>query len=145
MLLKCKPILLGKPPVLCGIKKEAAAEVWERSACVDEALPYMTHLYLEHANSALTNSSLYTEHEKGEKWVMYQLQSSKLSEVFESQPDSVAAAPGIVKPERQAKAVVEPHEYRQFVERCSDPGTPVPMPTKREDAVFSDIHTSVPL
>lgn len=37
-------------------------KMWRRSAAVDKVLQNVTYLYVEHANSGMVNSALYTEH-----------------------------------------------------------------------------------
>lgn len=45
-------------------KEEMAAEKWERSVAVDEALQYVIYVYLNLVNSALANIAQYMEHNK---------------------------------------------------------------------------------
>lgn len=73
-------------------KEEVAAQVWRRSAAVDEVRLYVTYVYLEYLSSTLTNITLFTEHKNGKMLVMPELQSPKLQRVFEPLPDSVAPA-----------------------------------------------------
>lgn len=87
--------------------EEAAAEVWDRLAHVEEALQYVTCLYLEHAISVLANNALYTKRTNREKWIIYELQIAKLPKVFDFLPDSVVAALGTMKPDPLIRAIVE--------------------------------------
>lgn len=87
-----------------------AAEVSDKLADIDQALQYVTHLYLEFVNGALKNDAQYTEHRNREEWVIYELQSRKLSRLFESLPGFVVDALGVMNPELPTRAVVEPDE-----------------------------------
>lgn len=97
----------------------------------------MTYLYLEHANSALTSNALYTKHTNREKWFTFKLQRVKLSKVFESLPDSVAATLGIMKLDPPTKAVVTLDEQEQIVESRRLPETLVCLLINKKDAVFA--------
>lgn len=88
-------------------KGEVSVKVWDRSTAVDKAQRYVTYLYLEHVNSATTTNGLYTDLINREKWVTSKLQSPYLSSFFESLPDSVVAALGIIKREPPTKTVVD--------------------------------------
>lgn len=44
------------------------AEVWERSVAIYEALQYVTYLYVEHANSTLTNNRGLQSSETEKSW-----------------------------------------------------------------------------
>lgn len=88
-------------------KGEVAARVWEGLAAVDVGRLYVTYQSLELVDSTLMNNKLYIERTIWEKWFMYKLQDAKLSRVFESLPNSIPAALGIMRPEPPTTAVVQ--------------------------------------
>lgn len=117
-------------------KKEVAAELWERSAALDEELRYVAYRYLEHVNRALVNNALYKKQTNWGKWVLYELPGPKLSWVFELLPDTVVAALGILKPAPTANDVVELYEWGAVVESRPLPEKAVSLLMKGKNAVF---------
>lgn len=71
--------------------EEVANSALDRLLAVDKALLHPTYLYLEQVRTALTKNALYTEHKDSEKRFIYKLHGARLSRVFSSQSDSVAA------------------------------------------------------
>lgn len=70
----------------------------------------MTYLYLKHVNSAVTNKTLCLKDTDWDKPLMYELESPKLPRRFESLPDSLASALGIMKLKPPSKDIVELHK-----------------------------------
>lgn len=101
---------LSEASVSIRVKEEVGAQVWERSAAVDESLQNATYLYMEHADHLLTNITQYTKLKNLEKLVICNLQSEKLSRLFQSLSTSVAATINIVEPEPPIGVVVEQNE-----------------------------------
>lgn len=97
----------------------------------------MAYLHLEHINSTLGNNALFMEHRNWERWVLSKLQGSKLSSLFESLYNSVAAATGIMNPEPPTRAVVKHEEHGQVVEVRSHSKTPRSRLMKKKGAVFA--------
>lgn len=117
-------------------KEETEDKVWERSAAVEEALRFVTYLYLEEANGALKNNALHTERKNRKKWVMYEYQSSKPPRVFESPPNSILAALGIMNPEPLTRAVVKLGKKGKVIECRIHSETMVYSFMERKDAAF---------
>lgn len=65
----------------CGFvckQDKVAAEVWKRSAAVDEELKYKTYVYTKHANNVMRKNTLYIDIKYFQKLVMYNAQSPKI-------------------------------------------------------------------
>lgn len=76
---------------VCGSmyeKEEVAADAWERSVAVDQALEYEAYLYVEHIYWALTDNALYTRLTHYKELVVCKLQTMKLPGGFESLPNA---------------------------------------------------------
>lgn len=108
----------------------------ERSDTVSEALRYVDHLHVKLFNSALAKNVPYTKLRNWDKLLMYSLKSTKLSRVFESQPDSKAAELENIKQLLSIRAIIELSEQRQVVESNKSPKRPVSLLMKRKDAVL---------
>lgn len=79
----------------------------ELISSLGETWLYKTFLCVEHANSELVNSLLCTELTNRTKFVLYNLQSPKLSSIFESPTDSVLTVHEIIKQKHPISAIVE--------------------------------------
>lgn len=70
------------------------------------------------------------------KWVLYELQSPRISRTFASLPDSVAVGMGMRKPEPPSRAVVASDEQGQVMESKPHPGRLVSLVIKKKNTVF---------
>lgn len=117
-------------------KEEVAADVCDRSSAVDDALRYVAYMYLKHVNRAMKKNALYTEHAHWERWVMYKIEDANLRRMFESLPNFVAVALGIMKTELLIRAVVELDEREKVVASTPQPDTPACLLMESRKVVF---------
>lgn len=110
--------------------------MYEISATVEEAWQYETVLFAEQVFSALTNDAPYIEHTNRQKWVMFELLSSKLPILFELLPDFFAAVIGVLKPEIPEKPVLVLKEQESVVKSTSHPEMSISMLTESKNVVF---------
>lgn len=97
----------------------------------------LSYLYQEHLNKSSTNNALYTELQKCEGAVMYNIQIQKLSKMFQLLPKSVGALFGITNHEPPRKPVVERFGQEWVLESTCYPGMPGSLLIKN-DAVSAE-------
>lgn len=133
---KLQDIALGESSGAVRVTEDMAAEVCERSAVVDEALRYMTYLYLEQANITLSDRALYIEDRNWKSESCTNIETRNFQRCL-SLPDSAAALRRIVELKPPNRAIVELHKRREVGEREQRPETPLSLLMNSKDSVFT--------